>query len=577
MTFGNVLSGNNFDPVETSGWGSGTVESAVPAVEEKPAEDDGWGFTFGSKGKKGKKAVHATPIEDSVPEPASEPAKEDEAWGWGTTTTSKKKEGKTYAEEDPPLPPPPEPELEPESVNEEPVVDLFKGLRKSQKKKLAAKMKKEAEAQAKEEEEQEKKDEEGAERKEEIAECIKEEEEAATSAAAELLKQDDGWGDDWGMATRTKKKKKKGKKSKGEPTPPSPPPELEPIVKEDEVDDQAGDGWGATITKNAEKGAVAAPKPELIAVPENEPIVEERNDDDCGNWASTTTSSKKKKAKKRAVEEPMPPTSPPPPLSPPVIPEHDEPEPEKDKNEDNDWVFSSIWSGRSKKKKKGKNTGLGPLPEPEPEPVVVAPIQEFDGVKELKAGDEVEWGAPSWGKKKSKMSSKYTPVDVIEEAPTAVVQKPDEDDPWGRASLKLGRKTNKKGNKESDLVLPSLSTPSDAINLLEDVELPPPKAIEAPLPGEEKKEDEDMWGLAPISKKRTKDEPTKSQAKKKNFSGLALELRKYFKAEEVVCPNQAEHFRGAQMWKNCSLCQSFLSQIADQIASSYYPSGYIWI
>lgn len=229
MNFGGVVSGNKFGLGETSGWGlgwgsgwgSGTIESAVPAVEEKPAEEDVWGFTFGNKAKKGKQAAPATPIEDSVPEPASEPAEEDEAWGWGTTMTSKeKKKGKKYAEEEPPPPPepepepelvdeeppppPPEPEPESELVDEEPPVDPFEGLKKSQRKKLERKMRREAEAKAKEDEEQ----------KEKEAERFKEEEEAAAAVATQPP-EINGWSYDRGTATTTTVTKDEPAESQG--------------------------------------------------------------------------------------------------------------------------------------------------------------------------------------------------------------------------------------------------------------------------------------------------------------------------------------------------------------------------
>lgn len=193
MNFGGVVSGNKFGLGETSGWGSGTIESAVPAVEEKPAEEDVWSFTFGSKAEKGKQAAPATPIEDSVPEPASDPAKEDEAWGWGRTTTSeKKKKGKKYAEEEPPPPPEPEP------------VDPFEGLNKLQRKKLERKMRKEAEAKAKEDEEQ----------KEKEAERFKEEEEAAAAVATQPP-EINGWNYDRGTATTTTVTKDEAAESQG--------------------------------------------------------------------------------------------------------------------------------------------------------------------------------------------------------------------------------------------------------------------------------------------------------------------------------------------------------------------------
>lgn len=211
MNFGGVVSGNKFGLGETSGWGSGTIESAVPAVEEKPAEEDVWSFTFGSKAEKSKQAAPATPIEDSVPEPASEPAKEDEAWGWGRTTTSeKKKKGKKYAEEEPPLPPEPETvdeELPPPPSESEPEpepVDPFEGLNKLQRKKLERKMRKEAEAKAKEDEEQ----------KEKEAERFKEEEEAAAAVATQPP-EINGWSYDRGTATTTTVTKDEPAESQG--------------------------------------------------------------------------------------------------------------------------------------------------------------------------------------------------------------------------------------------------------------------------------------------------------------------------------------------------------------------------
>ncbi|PVH90389.1 hypothetical protein DM02DRAFT_636859, partial [Periconia macrospinosa] len=203
--------------------GGAIIEEAPPEPEPQPPtpelepakEDDAWewGATASSKTKKKKgKAVIEEVKEEPVieepppPELAPPPPAEDD-WGAFTAVGSKKKKGKKGAKgeprvEEPPPPPPepevlpePEPEPEPEPVKEEPLVDPFKGLSKSQKKNLEASMKRGAEAKAKEEEE-----------------------EAATAAAAtaEPRKQDDGWGDCWGTATTTKKKK--GKKGKEEPS-----------------------------------------------------------------------------------------------------------------------------------------------------------------------------------------------------------------------------------------------------------------------------------------------------------------------------------------------------------------------
>ncbi|PVH96645.1 hypothetical protein DM02DRAFT_674679 [Periconia macrospinosa] len=255
MNFGDVVSGNDFRLGGLTsgwglGWGSDTIESAVPEVEEKPADDDGWNFSFNSKGKK---AVHATPIEESVPEPVPELAKEDDAWQWGTMTSSEKKnkcensieevaeepvvedppppepapppvdddwgsfaptggkkktkKGKRYPKQEPPPPPaasepepepvyqeplllPTEPEPESEPVKEEPLVNPFKGLGKSDKKKLEAKMRKEAEAKVEEEKR------------------FKEEEKAAVAAVATESPENDGWSYHWGTATTTTKVKK---------------------------------------------------------------------------------------------------------------------------------------------------------------------------------------------------------------------------------------------------------------------------------------------------------------------------------------------------------------------------------
>jgi hypothetical protein len=44
------------------------------------------------------------------------------------------------------------------------------------------------------------------------------------------------------------------------------------------------------------------------------------------------------------------------------------------------------------------------------------------------------------------------------------------------------------------------------------------------------------------------------QVKNKNLSRLMLELRKYVKAKEEVCPDQAEHLLEERIWKSCRLC-----------------------
>ncbi|PVH91050.1 hypothetical protein DM02DRAFT_664391 [Periconia macrospinosa] len=101
----------------TSGWGSGTTESVAPAVEEKPAEDDGWGFSFGSKAKKGKKKGSAAPPESALP-----PADDD--WGSFAIAGAKKTKGvKEELKAEEPPPPPAEPEAPPEP-EPEPVVEV---------------------------------------------------------------------------------------------------------------------------------------------------------------------------------------------------------------------------------------------------------------------------------------------------------------------------------------------------------------------------------------------------------------------------------------------------------------------
>jgi hypothetical protein len=94
--------------------------NAASAAEEKPPEDDGWGFsaTATKSKKKGKKGAL---IEESIPEPvpepepalAAEPEKKGEDDSWASAfgnAKGKKKKKKGAIEEVPPPPPPPEPE-----------------------------------------------------------------------------------------------------------------------------------------------------------------------------------------------------------------------------------------------------------------------------------------------------------------------------------------------------------------------------------------------------------------------------------------------------------------------------------
>lgn len=119
MDLGDVVGGNSSGL--TGGSGSGTIDSAVPAIEEKPADNDNWDFWFGSRGKQ---AVPAAPVEEPIPESAPELAKEDDAWGSGPTTFSSKKKkkgkkGKNYRLEEAEVEPTPPPEPAPLPVHDD--------------------------------------------------------------------------------------------------------------------------------------------------------------------------------------------------------------------------------------------------------------------------------------------------------------------------------------------------------------------------------------------------------------------------------------------------------------------------
>jgi hypothetical protein len=434
-------------PVAEEGWGSGTttkskkkskkwglieepVPEPAPALEpEKKDEEDPWSFTFGGatekKKKKGKKGaleeLSSPPPEpeqpaEPEPEPVPEPVKEEDPWASAGTPIGKKgKKGKhePTVEEPPPPPagpepepvsepkpepvPEPEPELvvpkpepEPEPVKEEPAVDPFAGLNKSQKKRLQKQMKLDAKAEG--EEDTKRKVEEVATelvRQEEEAEAqrirleeekrekkrIEEEEAAAVAAAAaaESEKKKDDPMDSWGGVAPTTKKKKKKKGAKEEPDveePPPPPPEPEPVIEPEPVPPAAEktadnrDNWGAAAApiKKSKKGKKRAP----VIVPDPEPIVE------------------------KTVPEPAPEPEPEP------IPEA-EPN-EEEKNEGGDWGLSSIWGGGKKKKKKCDKSAEPEPPPPEPEPEFAEPlavedyVQEPEAVEEPKAKDKDKWG-----------------------------------------------------------------------------------------------------------------------------------------------------------------------------------------
>jgi hypothetical protein len=140
------------------------VEETIPEPEPNhiQSEEDPWSVTGGfATGEKKMEESGISPEEASAkpePEPTPEPVpdtepgvlKVDDAWAaCGTPFSSKKKKGKKGkvepVTEKAPAPPPPESLPEPEPLVEEPAVDLFAGLSKSQKKKLQMKLKQEDE------------------------------------------------------------------------------------------------------------------------------------------------------------------------------------------------------------------------------------------------------------------------------------------------------------------------------------------------------------------------------------------------------------------------------------------------
>jgi hypothetical protein len=288
--------------------------SAANSIAEAEKGDDGWGFSFGSTGKKskknGKKITTGTlwdePVIIEAPQPpqaipptydafGAVPEPELKEYGWDIFIESaKKKKKKKGSVEEAPLPPP----LELEPIPE-----------------------------------------------------------------PEPIKEDDGWGSAWGATALTKKKK--GKKGLVEEVREEPKVK-EPIVEEPLIEESA--------PPEPEPETIPEPEPVSEPVPEPEPLpedaLEKKEEDSWGSlWGARPASKKKgKKGKKEAIVEPVP-------LEPEPIPELEsvqEPEPvleiEPEKKKTGMW---GNWEPTaSKKKKKGEKGALVDTVAPEPDLVI---------------------------------------------------------------------------------------------------------------------------------------------------------------------------------------------------------------
>jgi hypothetical protein len=430
--------------------------SAANSITEAEKGDDGWGFSFGSTGKKSKKkgknitaeTLWDEPVIIEAPQPPQaippmynafgavpEPELKEHGWDIFIESAKKKKNSKKGDVVEPALIPVLEPE--PEKKEDDDAYFSFGNATKDKKKKKKGSVEEAPPPPPLEPE---------------------------PMPEPEPIKEDDGWGSAWG-ATASTKKKKKGKKGLVEEVREEPKVE-EPIVEEPLIEESAPpEPEPETIP---EPEPVSEPVPEPEPLPEDEP--EKKEEDSCDSaWGAIMASKKKgkkgKKGKKDAIVEPVP-------LEPEPIPELEsvqEPEPvleiEPEKTEDDPWGSALFPSMLNSKKKKGKKVAVVEAVPLEPEP-----IPELEAVQEPEPALEMEsektkddpWGyLGSTASKKKKKVKKAALVEDIPLEPEPVpelesVQEPEpileiepevkEDDTWGNLEATSGKK-KKKGKK----------------------------------------------------------------------------------------------------------------------------------